>query len=265
MRCCVGGRAFFLIVAALFGLVFGSFLNVCIVRLPNEDPKKRSLVRPPSSCPKCHREIAWYDNVPVVSWLLLKGKCRWCGEPISPQYITIELLVALLWLTSALLYGPTPRMIEGCLLGTNLLGIAIIDARHYVIPDELSYGGLVIGLVLALFGGATGFLNALIGAAVGWALLWVVRTVGGYLLKQEAMGWGDVKMLAMIGAFVEWKGVLMTVFLGALAGSLIFLPLQLMGKKRLVPFGVFLAVGGVVTFVFRDSILSWYLQFLRGA
>ena len=106
---------------------------------------------------------------------------------------------------------------------------------------------------------------ALIGAAVGWGLLWLVRVIGGYVLKQEAMGWGDVKMLAMIGAFVGWRGVLLTVFLGALSGSLIFLPLQLMGKKRLVPFGVFLAVGGAVTFLFRDSILSWYTQFLHGA
>jgi leader peptidase (prepilin peptidase)/N-methyltransferase len=261
----VGGEAFFRIVAALFGLVFGSFLNVCILRLPNEDPKARSLVRPPSSCPSCHREIAWYDNIPVVSWLVLRGKCRWCGAPISPQYILIELLVGALWLTAALLYGPTPRMIQASVLGTILLGIAIIDARHYVIPDELSYGGLVIGLGLALFGSASGFVTALIGAAVGWGLLWLVRVIGGYVLKQEAMGWGDVKMLAMIGAFVGWQGVLLTVFLGALSGSLIFLPLQLMGKKRLVPFGVFLAVGGAVTFLFRDSILSWYTQFLHGA
>jgi leader peptidase (prepilin peptidase)/N-methyltransferase len=261
----VGGEAFFLVVATLLGLVFGSFLNVCIVRLPNEDPKARSLVRPPSSCPKCHREIVWYDNIPVVSWLLLRGRCRWCGEPISAQYIVIEVLVGALWLTAALLYGPTPRMIDACVLGTILLGIAIIDARHYVIPDELSYGGLVIGLGLALFGGVTGFVTALIGAAAGWGLLWLVRVIGGYVLKQEAMGWGDVKMLAMIGAFVGWQGVLLTVFLGALSGSLIFLPLQLMGKKRLVPFGVFLAVGGAVTFLFRDSILSWYAQFLHGA
>jgi leader peptidase (prepilin peptidase) / N-methyltransferase len=261
----VGGEAFFLVVATLLGLVFGSFLNVCIVRLPNEDPKARSLVRPPSSCPKCHREIVWYDNIPVVSWLLLRGRCRWCGELISAQYIVIEVLVGALWLTAALLYGPTPRMIDACVLGTILLGIAIIDARHYVIPDELSYGGLVIGLGLALFGGVTGFVTALIGAAAGWGLLWLVRVIGGYVLKQEAMGWGDVKMLAMIGAFVGWQGVLLTVFLGALSGSLIFLPLQLMGKKRLVPFGVFLAVGGAVTFLFRDSILSWYAQFLHGA
>lgn len=261
----MGGEAFFLVVASLFGLVFGSFLNVCILRLPNEDPKARSLIRPPSSCPRCHREIAWYDNIPVVSWLALRGRCRWCGEPISPQYILIELLVGVLWLSAALLYGPTPRMIQASVLGTILLGIAIIDARHYVIPDELSYGGLVIGLGLALFGGASGFVTALIGAAVGWGLLWLVRVIGGYVLKQEAMGWGDVKMLAMIGAFVGWRGVLLTVFLGALSGSLIFLPLQLMGKKRLVPFGVFLAVGGAVTFLFRDSILSWYTQFLHGA
>ncbi|HEY6784705.1 MAG TPA: prepilin peptidase [Gemmatimonadales bacterium] len=261
----MGVEAFFLIVATLFGLVFGSFLNVCIIRLPNEDPKARSLIRPPSSCPKCHKLIAWYDNIPIVSWLLLRGKCRWCGNPISPQYILIEGAVGLLWLICALLYGPTPRMIDGCVLGTILLGIAIIDARHYIIPDELSYGGLVVGLALALFGGATGLVDALIGAAAGWALLWVVRTVGGYVLKQEAMGWGDVKMLAMIGAFVGWRGVLLTVFLGALAGSVIFLPLQLMGKKRLVPFGVFLAVGGAVTFLFRDSMLSWYMQFLHGA
>ena len=261
----MGVEAFFLIVATLFGLVFGSFLNVCIVRLPNEDRKARSLIRPPSSCPKCHKLIAWYDNIPIVSWLLLRGKCRWCGNPISPQYILIEGAVGLLWLICALLYGPTPRMIDGCVLGTILLGIAIIDARHYIIPDELSYGGLVVGLALALFGGATGLVDALIGATVGWALLWVVRTVGSYVLKQEAMGWGDVKMLAMVGAFVGWRGVLLTVFLGALAGSVIFLPLQLMGKKRLVPFGVFLAVGGAVTFLFRDSMLSWYMQFLHGA
>lgn len=261
----MGVEAFFLVVATLFGLVFGSFLNVCIVRLPNEDPKARSLVRPPSSCPKCHKLIAWHDNIPIVSWLVLGGKCRWCGNPISSQYILIEALVGLLWLACALLYGSTPRMIDGSLLGTILLGIAIIDARHYIIPDELSYGGLVVGLALALFGGATGLLDALVGAAAGWALLWIVRTGGSYVLKQEAMGWGDVKMLAMIGAFVGWRGVLLTVFLGALAGSAIFLPLQLVGKKRLVPFGVFLAVGGAVTFLFRDPMLSWYMQFLHGA
>ena len=261
----MGAEAFFLTFSTILGLVFGSFLNVCIVRLPNEDAKARSLVRPPSSCPKCHREIAWYDNIPVVSWLVLRGRCRWCGEPISPQYILIELLVGALWLSAALLFGPTPRMLEAALFSTTLLGIGVIDARHYIIPDELSYGGLVLGLALGLFGGVQGFLAALTGAAAGWGLLWVVRIAGGFVLKQEAMGWGDVKMLAMIGAFVGWRGVLLTVFLGALLGSLIFIPVQLIWGKRLVPFGVFLAVGAAVTFLFEDPILSWYVQFLRGA
>ena len=115
----MGAEAFFLTFSTILGLVFGSFLNVCIVRLPNEDAKARSLVRPPSSCPKCHREIAWYDNIPVVSWLVLRGRCRWCGEPISPQYILIELLVGALWLSTALLFGPTPRMLEAALFSTT--------------------------------------------------------------------------------------------------------------------------------------------------
>jgi len=249
--------------AGLFGLVFGSFLNVCIVRLPHEDAKARSLIRPPSSCPKCHREIAWYDNIPVVSWLVLGGKCRWCKEPISIQYPLIELAVAVLWLLAAWRDGATAHGLAGALFLSILLGIAIIDARHYVIPDELSYGGLVVGLLLALAGGVHGFLIALLGAAVGGLTLYAVRVVGGWVLKQEAMGWGDVKMLAMIGAFVGWAGVLLTVFLGALVGSAIFLPLQLKGK-RLVPFGVFLAVGAAVTYFFGNQVISWYLQFLRG-
>ncbi len=259
----MAGSGWLYAAAGLFGLVFGSFLNVCIVRLPHEDAKARSLIRPPSSCPKCHREIVWYDNIPVVSWLILRGKCRWCGQPISIQYPLIELGVAVLWLLAAWRDGATAHGLAGALFLTILLGLAIIDARHYVIPDELSYGGLVAGLLLALAGGVHGFLAALLGAAVGGLTLYAVRVIGGWVLKQEAMGWGDVKMLAMIGAFVGWAGVLLTVFLGALVGSAIFLPLQLRGK-RLVPFGVFLAVGATVTYFFGNQVISWYLQFLRG-
>lgn len=252
------------VAAALFGLVFGSFLNVCIVRLPNDDPKARSLVRPPSSCPRCHHPIAWRDNVPVVSWLLLRGRCRHCRAPISIQYPIIELAVGALWLGAALAWGVTWHAAGGAALGTILLGIALIDVRHYVIPDELSFGGLALGLLLAAAAGLGPLLDALVGAAAGWVLLWGVRVLGGWVFRQEAMGWGDVKMLAMIGAFVGWRGVVLTVFLGALVGSAIFLPLQLR-RKRLVPFGVFLAVGAAVTFVFGHPIISWYLQFLHGA
>src|SRR5436190_726281 len=144
-----------------------------------------------------------------------------------------------------------------------LLGIAITDARHYIMPDEFTWGGLVIGLLLALGGGVQGFLQALLGAAVGFVLLWLVGMAGTWVFKEEAMGGGDVKMMAMVGSFVGWHGVLLTVFAGAALGSLIFVPLSIK-KKRLVPFGVFLAVGAVVAFVFGDAIIAWYGHFLKG-
>jgi leader peptidase (prepilin peptidase)/N-methyltransferase len=254
--------------AGLLGLVLGSFLNVCIVRLPNESPKHRSLLYPPSSCPKCKHLIEWRDNIPVVSWLLLRGKCRWCGAPISRQYPIIEAIVGLLWVGAVVAYGAGERALAAGLLGTNLLGIGIIDWRHKIIPDELNYGGLLLGLGLSLVGGAAGFVQALLGAAVGWTLLWLVRVIGGWLLKQEAMGWGDIKMMAMVGAFVGWKNVLLTVFVGALAGSVVYVPLLLGDlrsmRRREIPFGVFLAIGAAITFVSGDSIISWYQQFLHG-
>ena len=245
--------------AGLIGLCLGSFLNVCILRLPHG----ASLLRPPSSCPACRHRIAWYDNVPVVSWLLLGGRCRHCGAPISAQYPLVEAAVALLWIGAVAGYGATLRALAGGLLGTLLLGIAITDARHYLIPDEYTWGGLVLGLALALEGGVAGFLRALTGAAVGFVLLFVVAQAGRWAFKEEAMGGGDIKMMAMVGPFVGWKGVLLTVFLGALVGSVVFLPLSLKGK-RLVPFGVFLALGAAVTFVMGDAIIAWYQHFLHG-
>jgi len=245
--------------AGLLGLCFGSFLNVCIVRLPHE----QSLLRPPSACPKCRHPIEWRDNIPVVSWLLLKGRCRHCKAPISAQYPIVEAVVGLIWVAAALAYGATIQGLSGALFGTILLGIAITDARHYLIPNEYTWGGLVIGLVLSLWGGVDGFLRAVLGAAVGFALLFVVAQAGRWAFKEEAMGGGDIKMMAMVGTFVGWKGVLLTVFLGALAGSLVFLPLSLK-RKRLVPFGVFLAVGAAVAFVAGETITQWYLQFIRG-
>jgi leader peptidase (prepilin peptidase)/N-methyltransferase len=249
-----------LVAAAILGLCLGSFLNVCIVRLPVD----MSLVKPPSTCPRCKQPIAWRDNIPVVSWLLLKGRCRRCGEPISRQYPIVEAAVGAIWIAAALLYGITLHALAAGLFGTLLLGIAVTDARHYLIPNEYTWGGLVAGLALSLAGGADGFLNAVLGAAAGFALLLAVAQVGQWAFKEEAMGGGDIKMMAMVGSFVaDWRKVLLTVFLGALLGSLIFVPLSLK-KKRLVPFGVFLALGAAVTFVMGDAIIVWYQHFLHG-
>jgi leader peptidase (prepilin peptidase)/N-methyltransferase len=245
--------------ALLVGLAFGSFLNVCIVRLPHDG----SLLRPPSSCPHCRARIAWRDNIPVVSWLLLRGRCRHCGGPISAQYPLIELLVGVLWAGAAFAWGPTLHALAGAVFGTILLGIAVTDARHMLIPDEFTWGGLVLGLAFALGGGGPALVQALLGAAAGFALLYAIAVIGEWVFKEEAMGGGDIKMMAMVGAFVGWQGVLLTVFLGALLGTLIFVPLTLR-KKRLVPFGVFLAVGAAAAFVAGDAIVTWYSEFLRG-
>jgi leader peptidase (prepilin peptidase)/N-methyltransferase len=268
MRCCVGADPVLVIGAVLVGLCFGSFLNVCILRLPRD----QSLLHPRSTCPSCKQPIAWRDNIPLFSWLYLRGKCRWCHKPISKQYPLIEALVGVLFGVSLVVYGVSLHAVGAALFGTLLLGIAITDARHYIIPDEFTWGGLVIGLLLSLDGGVSfhltqrippGFLDALLGAVVGFVLLWLVGLVGSWVFKEEAMGGGDVKMMAMVGSFVGWRGVLLTVFAGAALGSLIFVPLSLK-KKRLVPFGVFLAVGAAVAFVFGDYIYEWYGHFLKG-
>jgi leader peptidase (prepilin peptidase) / N-methyltransferase len=144
------------------------------------------------------------------------------------------------------------------------VGIAVTDARHYLIPDEYNWTGLVLGLGLSLTGGAPGFKAAVVGAATGFALLYAVGVVGRWVFKEEAMGGGDIKMMAMVGAFVGWKGVLLTVFAGSVFGSLVYVPLLVFGRrKRHVPFGVFLAMGAAVVFVFGDAIIDWYARFLR--
>jgi leader peptidase (prepilin peptidase)/N-methyltransferase len=266
--------------AAVFGAAFGSFLNVCIVRLPEDG----SLLHPPSRCPQCGTPIAWYDNLPIVSWLVLRGRCRQCGKGISMQYPLIEALVAALWAAAWWYYVVAPdgpaaaghaRLtgLTAAMFGTILLGIAITDARHYLIPDEYTWGGLIIGLVLSWRaglngsyswqGGLDGFLAAVVGAVTGFALLYFVAWAGEKAFGKEAMGGGDIKMMTMVGAFVGWKGVLLTIFGGALLGTLIFVPLSLR-HKRLVPFGVFLAAAAVITFVYGNQILTWYLGFLEG-
>ncbi len=243
--------------AGLFGSIIGSFLNVCIVRWPAD----QSVIRPRSRCPRCRTPVAWYDNVPIVSWLVLRGRCRGCGEPIGVLYPTVELLVALLWAGNAYVHGWALPGLEGSIFGTLLIGIAATDMREYIIPDEFTIGGLIIGLILASLGGFSGIGEALLGAAVGFGLLYSVGAIGGWVLKAEAMGGGDIKMMAMVGAFVGWEGVLLTVFLGALAGTLIFLPLALAGKKPLVPFGIFLALGAELTWLFGPTLVEWWSRY----
>ena len=246
------------VIGGLFGAIFGSFLNVCILRLPAQ----LSVVSPPSRCPKCGYALKWYDNIPMVSWFLLKGRCRWCDARVSIQYPLVELGTAFIWAWMAATIMPEWQALRGAVFFTILLGIALTDARQYIIPDEFSLGGLGLGLLFSISPGFPTVPQSVVGAVVGFTLLWIVGAAGTRIFKEDAMGGGDIKMMAMVGAFLGWEGVLLTTFLGALLGTLIFVPLSVIGKKRLVPFGVFLALGAAVTFLFGQPIIRWYREYL---
>lgn len=243
--------------AGLIGAVLGSFLNVCITRLPQGE----SVVRPRSRCPACGERIAWYDNIPILSFLILRGRCRHCRSAISWLYPAVELATIGIWAGMALLYGPTPTGLRGAVLFTILLAIGITDARHYLIPDPLSVGGLAAGLALSLLPGPPTPLASVVGAVAAFLVLYGVALLGEWAFKKPAMGGGDIKMMAMVGAFLGPVGAMLTIFLGALAGSLIFGPISLKTGK-LVPFGVFLALGAAVTFLLGDALIDWYAGLL---
>jgi len=260
------------VLAAVYGAMLGSFLNVCVHRLPRNE----SVIRPRSRCPSCGASIAWYDNLPLVSWLVLRAKCRHCRAPISVRYPLVELAVALFWAGSFAFAGSWVQALSAAVFLTLLLGIALTDARHYVIPDFFSLGGLLLGLGLAFLPGMRSWWLAPLGAALGYGMLWVVRAAGDAALRRgliggkeletvlepdeerTTMGEGDLRMMAMIGAFLGPAGVLLTVFLGAFFGSAVFLPLRLLGKHVAVPFGVFLAAGAAAALIWGPGLVGWY-------
>lgn len=242
-----------MILSGALGLALGSFLNVLIVRLPAEE----SVLRPGSRCRSCGAPVRWVHNLPVVAWLLLRGRCASCGARIGWLYPVVELATAAVWIGHAAAWGATPRALSGAVLLTLLLAIAIIDARHFLIPDELSLGGLAIGFLLSILPGPPSVPESAIGSIVGVGLLWIVAIAGSAAFGREAMGGGDIKLMAMLGAFLGWQGALLTIFLGALLGTLVFLPIA-WRSDRLVPFGVFLALGAVADFYFGDALLTWY-------
>lgn len=250
---------------ALVGAALGSFLNVCIYRWPAGE----SVIRPRSRCPGCENPIPWYDNVPVVSWLVLRGRCRTCGQSISVQYPAVELAVALIWLGMALWLGPGIDAVRGALFLTFLLGIAIIDGKHRIIPDQLSLGGLALGIAFAAWPGGLPLGTAILGAGVAYALMWGVKYGAEALLKKPALGVGDIHMMAMIGAFTGLRGALLTVFLGSALGLVIGVPVawfrgELEARGTYLPLGTFLAMGAAVAYLWGEPLIQWYLDYAAG-
>ena len=250
------------IVSIIFGAMIGSFLNVCIFRLPKEE----SIVTPGSHCPHCQKPIKFYDNVPLVSYILLNGRCRYCKESISIQYPLVEGITALVSLILFVRFGPTLSYVFYFSFIAALIVISIIDLYHQIIPDVISLPGIGVGLLASLTIPQINFIDSLIGALLGGGSLFIVATLYQWLFKREGMGGGDVKLLAMIGAFLGWKAVILTILLGSLLGSISgIIVMVLRGKdfKYAIPFGPFLSLGAVIALFYGQDLIRWYLYLNR--
>jgi leader peptidase (prepilin peptidase) / N-methyltransferase len=247
--------------AGVVGASVGSFLNVCIYRWPAE----QSVIRPPSRCPACEHRLGWRDNIPIVGWLLLRGRCRHCSAAVSVQYPIIELATALIWIAAAARFGLAPEALRSAVFLTILLGIAMTDAREMVIPDQFTIIGAGIGLLLAPAPGGITFLAAAIGAAVGYTMLWLVKLVAERVLRKPALGVGDIHMMLLVGAYTGVAGMLLTLLLGSLLGLLIGVPLtSLRGRRAILgsylPLGTFLAMGAAIAHIWGPAIITAYLH-----
>lgn len=250
------------IISVIFGAIVGSFLNVCIFRLPN----KESIIWPGSHCPHCKKPIKFYDNIPIISYLLLRGKCRQCHGSISFQYPLVEGITALSSLLLIMKFGLSLSYLIYFLFVAALIVVTVIDLYHQIIPDVISLPGIGAGLLASLTVSQITFTNSLLGILLGGGSLFLIATVYQWLFKREGMGGGDVKLLAMIGAFLGWKAVILTILLGSLVGSIIGIILMVSkGKdfKYAIPFGPFLSLGAVIALFYQNEIIFWYLRYGR--
>lgn len=271
------------IFVVLFGLIIGSFLNVCIVRIPEE----KSIVAPASACPKCGVPLRPYDNIPVISYLLLGGKCRSCKTKISPMYPAVEILNALLFYACYRAFGLTPEALKWAIFSSLMIVLVFTDLRERILPDVVNFTGFGIALLLSFFtrpvdGTAfflarhalsspvpvpvLSFIDALLGGALGSGLLWLVSEAYFRLRGREGMGLGDVKMLLMTGAFLGIKRTLLTIFAGSVLGSVLgiaFILARRKGSDYELPFGTFLGMAALLVVFFGTPIMNWYISRLQ--
>jgi len=250
------------IVSIVFGALIGSFLNVCILRLPKEE----SIITPGSHCPHCKNPIKFYDNVPLISYVLLRGRCRYCKRPISFQYPLIEGFTALSSFLLMTKFGPSLSYLFYFSFVAALIVITVIDLYIQEIPAVISVPGVGAGLLASLVLPQTTFVQSLSGALIGAGSLYLVAKVYYLLTGREGMGLGDADLLAMIGAFLGWKAVILTILLGSLAGSITGIVVIILKRKDFkyaIPFGPFLALGAVISLFYGEGLITWYLQLNR--
>jgi len=242
----------------ILGLIVGSFSNVCIYRIP----KNESIIYPASHCLKCRTTIKPVDNIPLLSYVLLKGRCRNCGSKISIQYPIVELLTGIIYLIIYLIYGLSIQSLIYIILSSALIIIAFIDLNEMIVPDVISLPGIGVGLILSFFVPYIKFINSVSGVVVGGGIILIIALVGSMIFKKEAMGGGDVKLAAMIGAFLGWRYIIISLFLGFFLGALtgiILMIAKIKSREDMVPFGPFIVLGTFITLLWGEQIISWYL------
>jgi leader peptidase (prepilin peptidase) / N-methyltransferase len=254
--------SFMVAYSALFGLALGSFMNVCIYRIP----LKKSIVRPPSSCPNCGEKIRFYDNIPLISYLLLLGKCRHCRHPLAWHYPVVEALTGLLSMALFIRYGLSYQYFLSLLFAATLVTISFIDLHHKIIPDVLSLSGILVGWAASFVSGTISWLDSLMGIIIGGGSLFLIAVIYERITDKEGMGGGDIKLLAMIGAWMGWRQlhliILISSLVGATVGSL-FLLIARKGFRVRIPFGPFLSLGALLCFFFGPELMNWYLRLLQ--
>ena len=248
------------VIIFILGLIVGSFSSVCVYRIP----KNESIIFPASRCPKCSSPIKPVDNIPLLSYILLKGRCRNCGNKISTQYPIVEFLTGLIYLIICLIYGLSIQSLIYIILSSALIIIAFIDLNEQIVPDVISLPGIAIGFIISFFVPYISFINSALGVLVGGGIILIIALGGSTIFKKEAIGGGDVKLAAMIGAFLGWRYIIISLFLGfflgALAGIVLILS-KIKSREDTVPFGPFIVLGSFITLLWGEKIISWYIGF----
>lgn len=246
----------------LFGTCVGSFLNVCMYRLPDEN---KSIVKPGSYCPHCKTPIRWYDNVPILGYLFLKGKCRVCRVSISPRYVFVEVLTGYIFVQFFNVFGLSPEYFAYVFLTCALLVATFVDFKEQIIPDEVNYVGMIVGCLMGLLfpqlhdtnHHVTGFGYAVLGLLAGGGSIYITAIIGDFIFKKESMGGGDIKLMGMIGAFLGWKYALLTFFVAPFLGSVIGLYVKYVKKEEIIPYGPFLSGAALIVLFWGDKIIQF--------
>lgn len=249
-----------IILLYILGLIVGSFSNVCIYRIPRNE----SIIYPASHCPKCSTTILAKDNIPLLSYILLKGRCRNCGSRISIKYPVVEFLTGLIYVIIYLIYGFSIQFLIYLILLSVLTIITFIDLNEKIVPDVITLPGIVIGLILSFFVPYISFINSALGVVIGGGIILIIALAGFAIFKKEAMGGGDIKLAAMIGAFLGWRYIIISLFLGFFLGALTGIILILSKTKKredAIPFGPFIVLGSIITLLWGGKIITWYIGF----